>query len=64
MDEVEVPDELDNEKCQARQHRDWLPDLHNRDMEKLRQVVTTLESFSKTKKNMFHPIRDRIYVAL
>ena len=43
--EVEVPDEFDNEKSQARQHRDWLHDLHdlpNRDMEKLWKVVMTL----------------------
>ena len=39
MDVVEVPDELDNEKSQARQHRDWLHDLHKRDMEKLRKVM-------------------------
>ena len=54
MDVVEVFDELDNEKSQARQHRDWLHDLHNRDMQKLRKVVTTLEkmeTISETKKN-------------
>ena len=67
MDVVEVPDELDNEKSQARQHCDWLHDVHNRDMEKLRKVVTTLEkieSFSETKKNMFLHTRDGIRVAL
>ena len=55
-DVVEVPDEPDNEKSQARQHRDWLHYLHNRDMVKLRKVIITLEkmeSFSETKKNMF-----------
>ena len=64
MDVVEVLDEIDNEKSQARQHRDW---LHNKDMEKLRKMVTTLEkmeSFSETKKNMFLPIRDGMRVAL
>ena len=67
MDMVEVPDGLDNEKSQARQHRDWLDDLDNRDMEKLRKVVTTLEkmeSFLEKKKNMFLSIRDGIRVAL
>ena len=33
MDVVEVPDELDNKKSQARQHCDWLHNLHNRDVE-------------------------------
>ena len=67
MDVVEVPDKLDNEEFQARQHRDWLHNLRNRDMEKLQKVVTALEkmeSFSKTKKNMFLPIRDGIRDAL
>ena len=66
-DVVEVPDELDNEKSQATQDRDWLHDLHNRDMKKLRKVVTTLkkmENFSETKKNMFFPIRDGVRVTV
>ena len=67
MDVVEVPDELNNEKSEARQHRDWLHDLHNRDMEKLRKVISTLmkmESFLETKKNMFLSILDGICVSL
>ena len=67
IDVVKVPDKLNNEKSQARQHRDWLHDLHNRDTEKLWKVITTLEkieSFSETKKNTFLPIRDGIRVAL
>ena len=42
-------------------------EIHNRNMEKLQKVVTTLEKmerFSKTKKNMFLPIRDGIRDAL
>ena len=66
MDVVEMPDELDNEKSQARQHRD----LRNRDVEKLQKVITMLEkmeSFSETKKKHVPPpppIRDGIRVGL
>ena len=52
---VEVPDEFDNEKSQARQHRDWLHELHGRDMEQSRKVVSALEKmerFSKTKNSI------------
>ena len=65
LDVVEVPD--DCEKSQARQHRNWLHQLNERDWCSLQKVMDTLkrmEDFCQTKKNMFLFIKKRLTVAL
>ena len=54
-------------KSQARQHRDWLHELHKRDLGTLQKVVGALkkiENLCRIKKTMFLPIRDGIGEAL
>ena len=65
--ELNVTEESEGEKSQARQLRDWLHEVHERDLGTLEKVVEALnkmESFCRTKKNMFIPIRGGIGEAL
>ena len=65
LDVMEVSD--DCKKSQARQHRDWLHQLNERDWCSLQKVMDTLkrmEDFCRMKKNMFLPIREGLTVAL
>ena len=60
---VEVPDEIDCEKSQARQHRNWLHRLNEADwcnVQKVVRILKEMKNFCRTKKNMFLPIRNRI----
>ena len=62
-----TPEPFESEKSQARQHRDWLHQLNERDWCSLQKVVDSLnkmENFYRTKKNMFLSIRDGITEAL
>ena len=67
LDVTEEPGEDMPEKSQARQHRDWLHQLNEKDWYSLQKVMDTLkemEKFCKTKKNMFLPIREGLTEAL
>ena len=62
-----MKERLEGEKIQARQHRDWLHELHERDMGMLQMVIGVLQkiySFCTTKKNMFRHIWNSIGEAL
>ena len=62
-----TPESFESEKSQARQHRDWLHQLNERDWCSLQKVMDSLkrmENFCRTKENMFLPIRDGITEAL
>ena len=64
---VEVPDKLATRNCKPGSIVIGCTICFNRDMEKLQKVLKTLDkmdSFSKTKKNMFPLLRDGIRFAL
>ena len=62
-DKQDVTERPEGKKKKARQHRNWLHELHKSDLSRLQKVVGVLqktESFCWTTKNMFLPIRDDI----
>ena len=65
--ELDITEESEEEKSQARQHGDWLHETHTRKIGMLQNVQGVLkktESFYRTKENMLFPIRDGIEEAL
>ena len=60
-------EQFESDKSQVRQYCDWLHERNGREPEILKKVKVALEkmdSFSRTKENMHHPIRDGIQEAL
>ena len=62
-----APDFLWKENSQVKQYREWLYERNRKELESLQKVEVVLEkmdSFSRTKKNMYLPIREGIQEAL
>ena len=67
LDVTEESGEDMPEKSQAKQHRDWLHQLNEKDwcsLQKVKDTLKEMEKFCKTKNNMFLPIREGLTEAL
>ena len=61
--ELDVTEEPEKEKSQARQHCDWLHERHTREtgiLQNVEGVLKKMESFCRTKKSMFISIREKL----
>ena len=66
LDVTQNPEDIILKKSHARQHREWLHDGHKElaMLQKMEMAQKTMESSSRTKKNIFLLIRDGIEEAL
>ena len=60
LDVTELPDEIDCEKSQARQHRDTMHKYHDREMKRWKQVSEILQDMDENCKTIRNGIRNAL----